>query len=404
MYSDVYDKYFQVVDKKYYKVNSTYVAPLLTILERIRQKDYAAKDVSVADLQLLFYAQANIRADDVPMYEQLFQELSEMDISKDLATEFFTKHMDKARAATIAAFALDVAEDKSKFEDLMTLMEESKAKEKIEISYVSDNLQSLVNATIAGPGVSFRLKFLCEAIGPLRGGDFGFVFARPETGKTTFLASEGTYIADQLVTKNKDFLWFNNEEKGEKVKIRCYQAAFGITKEELLGDLPRWNTAWREKYKGRFKMVDDAVISRYTIERVMKQNNPGFVVIDQIDKITGFQADREDIYLGRIYQWARELAKTYDCPVLGICQAGASGEGKLYMNMDDVSQSKTSKQAEADFIVAIGKDHDRPEYVRGLHIIKNKCSGDENTVEEYRHGKMAVLIDPPIARYVMQGE
>jgi replicative DNA helicase len=78
---------------------------------------------------------------------------------------------------------------------------------------------------------SWRLKSLNTALGSLRMGDFGFVFARPETGKTTFLASEVTFMAEQT---EGNILWFNNEEQGGKVKSRCYQATLGLTTKAII--------------------------------------------------------------------------------------------------------------------------------------------------------------------------
>ena len=63
-----------------------------------------------------------------------------------------------------------------------------------------------------------------------------------------------------------------------------------------------------------------------------------------LDKIKGFNSDRDDLKLGFIYQWARELAKQY-CPVIGVSQADGTGEGKKWLTMDNVSGAKTSKQA-----------------------------------------------------------
>jgi replicative DNA helicase len=76
------------------------------------------------------------------------------------------------------------------------------------------------------------LNWLNKSLGSLRKGDFGFIFARPETGKTTFLASEMTHMVTQT---EGDILWFNNEEQGKKVAFRCYQALFGVDSETLFG-------------------------------------------------------------------------------------------------------------------------------------------------------------------------
>jgi hypothetical protein len=68
--------------------------------------------------------------------------------------------------------------------------------------------------------------------------------------------------------------------------------------------------------------------------------------------------------------------------------------------MNNVANAKTSKQAEADWILGIGKLNDPGwDSVRFLHLSKNKLLGDEDTIPEQRHGRREVLIDPTIARY-----
>ena len=119
-----------------------------------------------------------------------------------------------------------------------------------------------------------------------------------------------------------------------------------------------------------------------------------------MDKIQGFSADREDLRLGHTYIWARELAKVY-CPVIGVCQSDASGEGRRWLEMDNVANAKTAKQAEADWIVGIGKTHaESEETFRYLSICKNKLIGDDDSDPAMRHAKLQVKLQPEIARYL----
>ena len=91
------------------------------------------------------------------------------------------------------------------------------------------------------------------------------------------------------------------------------------------------------------------------------------------------------------------MAKQY-CPVIGVCQAGATAENKKYLTMDDVVNAKTSKQAEADWILGIGALHEEPT-IRYFNIPKNKLSGGPETDEIYRHGRFQTIIKPEVARY-----
>lgn len=77
-----------------------------------------------------------------------------------------------------------------------------------------------------------------------------------------------------------------------------------------------------------------------------------------------------------------------------------SGEGKKWLTMDNVANAKTSKQAEADFIIGIGALHDvGVENFRYIHLSKNKLSGDPDSDPSMRHARMEVLIEPQMARY-----
>jgi len=150
---------------------------------------------------------------------------------------------------------------------------------------------------------------------------------------------------------------------------------------------------------GRIKLYDDASMSSRDVEALCKQLNPALIVVDQLDKIKGFPEDREDLKLGAIYQWGRELAKDY-CPIIAVSQADGQGEGVKWLNMGHVANAKTAKQAEADFILGIGKSNDEGMGdVRFLNISKNKLIGDADSLPGLRHGRSEVLIKADIARY-----
>lgn len=262
---------------------------------------------------------------------------------------------------------------------------------------VTTKLSELIENTYKRQGFRWRLSCLNKSLGSLRPGDFGFLFARPETGKTTFLASELSNFLEQV--DDRPIIWLNNEEDGDKVMLRVYQAYFGVPLAVLLGNIERFERAFEQQTKGLFQMYDDATMSKRVIEKLVEEQDPCVVVYDQIDKIKGFAADREDLRLGSIYQWGRELAK-HRHAAIGVCQADGTAEGVRYLTMEHVANAKTAKQAEADWILGIGKIHDEhQQYVRYLNISKNKLFGDEDSIAELKHGKFETIINPGIARY-----
>jgi replicative DNA helicase len=336
------------------------------------------------------------------LYKALIAKLGTITLNAELIGHTLSTVRTKQIAGQLATEAWGVATGEKSLDDLSQVYSKLdnlsilSLEEPDEANFVTDDLETLYQETIATPGLRWRLQTLNRILGSLRKGDFGFVFARPETGKTTFLASELTFFASQT---NQPILWFNNEEQGNKVKIRAYQAALGVQLYELMANRTGNQEKYYEATGGNIRLFDSASIHRKKVEALCKSLKPGLIVFDQIDKLKGFSSDREDLRLGEIYTWARELSKEY-CPIIGVCQAGATAEGKKYLTMDDVNNAKTSKQSEADFIIGIGKSHDADlEYIRHFSICKNKLQGDQDTVPELRHGRAEVRIFPELARY-----
>ena len=332
-----------------------------------------------------------------PQLDYWIDRLKESAVGEDVVTDLIKKIQEKQWSHELALLSIDVTEGRREIDAILDHVSKIEAKTEVsETTFITDDLEELYDTTVSSPGLRWRLNSLNKSLGSLRKGDFGFIFARPETGKTTFLASEVTHFAGQV---EQPILWFNNEEQGNKVQVRIFQAALGCDLTKLYSDRGRSQRYFLQATKGNIKIVDSATIHRRQIERICKEIQPSLVLFDQIDKIKGFDADREDLRLGSIYIWARELAKSY-CPVVGVCQADVSGEGKKWLTMDNVANAKTSKQAEADWILGIGAVHDAGlEHVRYLHISKNKLAGDTDSDPSMRHGKMEVQILPDIARY-----
>lgn len=377
------------------------IQPVYSVLDNFHRQNENKTSLSVSDLANLLFAAS---AKDKDYYKGVLEQLEKLEVTEDTTLKLIQSILAHKKLKEISLAAYDVTEGKLEPEKMKQLLEDylkqTEEQEKGEtFDFISDDLEELANDTVKNPGLRWRLSALNQMLGSLRKGDFGFIFARPETGKTTFLASETTYMAEQLDETAGPIIWFNNEEQGNKVKLRCYQAALGLNMTQLFSNLTDNRDAYMAKTKGKHKIFDSGIIHKSTVEQVCKQFKPSLVIFDQIDKITGFNNDREDLRLGQIYQWARELAKEH-CPVIAVCQADGTGEGQKWLTMANVANAKTSKQAEADWIVGIGKIPDAGyENLRFLHASKNKLMGDEDTIPDLRHGRKEVLINAGIARY-----
>lgn len=297
---------------------------------------------------------------------------------------------DMATAAYEAAQGSQTA--LNRLEQLQLELSNLKAGIDNESPFFEFNIEDILQATDRSGGLKWRLRVLREHLGNLLPGEFGFFVARPETGKTTMLASECTYMASQLDEDSGPVIWFNNEEPGHKILLKLRMAALGKTEKEIRETPGHFEEQYVKYTNNKIKLVDEAVIYKTLVEQVCDEYKPSLIILDQIDPIKGFKADRDDLRLGEMYKWARMLAKKHEMPVIAVCQASATAENKQWLQMDDVANAKTEKQAAADWIVGIGKLSDPTfDRVRYLSYMKNKLNG--------RHGRYDVLIKPEIGRY-----
>jgi replicative DNA helicase len=235
----------------------------------------------------------------------------------------------------------------------------------------------------------------------LRKGDFIIVAARPESGKTTFVASEASYMMSQL-HDDEHVIWINNEESSTKVMMRVIQAFNGVTTGELLSNPTKYETEFTSNGGERFLVLDDdsGIKSVNKISTLFAEFKPGLIIFDQLDKVHGFSNEsRDDLRIGKLYEWARDLAKEY-CPVIAISQVDGTGEGEKWIQMNQLRGSKTDKIGEADAIITIGKSNEPAmDLQRFIHVPKNKLFGGKDTLEAHRHGCFEVEIEPSRARY-----
>lgn len=252
-------------------------------------------------------------------------------------------------------------------------------------------------------GLRWRLGALRSTMRGLRGGMQLIVAARPDAGKTTFLASEATYLAPQLEDvfgEYRNILWLNNEGTSDAIVPRLYQAALGKDIQELgrMDKLPL-----QDAYKSAVGRLDAIRVFDIhgmhigQVEKILEANAPGIVLWDMLDNVHGFgDAARTDLQLEKMYQRGRELAVKYDFVSIPTSQVSADADGELYPKMSALKDSKTGKQGACDAIIMIGvSDTEGMESIRGISTPKNKLHipGKAKSV------KTEVQFKPHVARY-----
>ena len=394
-----FDKWFSAVDLRNVKEQYREVWYIYQCLQELHTQ-FPDRDFTLDELATFFWAKYPDASVDA--YRPLFDQLTALDISADVGDSILAAMSRREALLRLSEGAYKASQGQGGPDELAALYgavaSPAVAAEAADDEFITTNIEEIVNETVSKPGIRWRLGCLNKAVGSLRQGDFGFVFARPETGKTTFIADVASGALDQV---DQPVIWFNNEEQDNKVMLRVVQSYFGIKLDVLLANARKYNEDFNQRVGNKFLLVNSSRvdITRSNVERILEARRPALIIYDQIDKIKGFKADRDDLVYGAIYQWARELAKKY-APTIGVCQADGSGEGQKWLSMANVANAKTSKQAEADFILGIGKTHDEAaEYVRYINISKNKLMGDADSEPSLRHGRFETIIEPEIARY-----
>lgn len=396
-----YNKYNNIIDLEFYRINNKDLFKLHTVL---RQYQETEENPTLDGLELYFHTQyPALSPTDRASFDLLFNRIREIEVDETRALDYLREQRNIKIANDIALKALDVVKGKDTLGTVRELLDEAEieiVEEKEDDYIVNDDLEYLMNRVVFGDGLMWRQNSMNVSLGPLRKGNFGFLFARPETGKTTFLADQVSYWAEQeLVSAEHPILWFNNEEDGGIVVTRIIQSVFGVSTHDLFANWMEYNERYRERIKGKIVFIDNPSMNKKFIEEYCEKFQPSAIIIDQIDKIKWHQSERYDLQMKAIYQWARELAKKY-CPTLAVCQAGGTAEGKKYLNMNDVDSSHTAKQGEADFMFGIGKsDNEMEETMRYISICKNKLAGGTMTKDTLRHAKFPLRIIPTTARY-----
>lgn len=379
-----------------YKLNNKTLYKLYRCLDLL----YGEHDsVSLEDIYLrLLREYPALSPDESVLARETVQKALQADFNEAEVEGYITRQYEAAKASDVALKAIQVTEGKASIADLKEMLAKDDLAEsqKEKVLYEND-LAGLFASTKGKNGIRWPLMSLNKTLGSLRPGDFGFLFARPEVGKTTFLSHVATHACKET---GQGVLWINNEEGGNKVLLRCYQSLVGVSTNRLFEGIEAYQAEWDRYVGDRLRLVNDPGISSRAVEKLVEEFKPALVIFDQLDKVVGFDAERNDLVLKAKYQWARELGKRYSTACVGVCQAGGTAENKKKLAMTDVDSSHTAKQGEADWILGIGKvDQDGLENVRYFTILKNKLVGDADSDANLRHAHFDALIEPEIGRY-----
>lgn len=329
---------------------------------------------------------------------KVIEEVYRLEVSDSLIRDYLQQMLEKDTSTKIINKLLQVV-DESKAGQLLTVKEDiAKYEELIKVNkqsdsiFVSNDLDELIEQEYEGDAINWRLKCLQEAAGPVREGLY-HVAARPETGKTSFLASEATNFATQI-KDDESIIWFNNEEAGNRVQLRLFSTMLNTPIYDIISNKEQAKAEFIRRGGNRIKLYDNAYISIEDIDRICNEYNPRIIISDIADKVTFRGSAHLDgpIRLKELYRKFRELSKIHKCAIITAGQASAEAHGKKWLELIHLDYSRTGKGGELDLSIGIGKClDDGKENMRYIHLNKNKFTGLEI--------KTPVLLNPFTGRY-----
>jgi acid stress-induced BolA-like protein IbaG/YrbA len=378
-----------------------------TLLKSIGEyyKEYPDKEeITVSEL-ILFSHSHNPHIKKRKQYTDFFNQLDNPKLNTKIIAENFNSIMERYFASEIL-FKVSEALEQEQIGILDTIQQDLANFDKIKlkltnqrVQYTDNDVVRLVRKQQDIPGIKWRIGSLTTHLGAIKGKTLGHVFARVDTGKTSFVLSEEAYWVTQIAD-DEVIIHFNNEEDGEKLMIRFYQAVLNCSKEDLCNKPVLAKKAFVACGGNKFKLYDDAIISIEDIDEILSslKGKCKAIVVDQADKLHFIGAAKlgDVARLQMVYAKLRELSKKHDCHVLTVGQASVTAENKKWLLPSDLDSSKTLKPGEFDYIVGIGKIF--TEYISGveqlryLHLCKNKLGTGQ-------HAQLEVLFDPSRALY-----
>lgn len=248
--------------------------------------------------------------------------------------------------------------------------------------YIQKDIEDILAETQDGRGVKLPTMALSEHVAGLVGGDLVGVAARPDRGKTSFIAKVLTHAAPQMAALGKGdrpMIWFNNEGVGERIIPRIYQSALKVDFAELC-EMSNAGTL-RDKYN---KAVDGVQIrvkdchgsSLGQLEQVLEEMKPSIAVFDMMAnfRLPGASAGgNKTDSLEAGWQEVREMMVRHDCIGFGTIQISDIGDNMLYPPYNALKDSRTGVQGALDVQIMLGALN-TPDMaqLRGVSLPKNK--------------------------------
>jgi KaiC/GvpD/RAD55 family RecA-like ATPase len=344
-----------------------------------------AKSVSSEELKA-FYDFQYPSAQEKDFHISLINEAFSLDVRPELAQDMLEHMVERHFASGLVSKLLPVVEG-SKYgvvpelytdvEEYHSLMANPPVKEGI-LTPNTMSVAELIAEELAEEGLDWHIPALTNTIGKVRRKTLGLIYAFVDSGKTSFALSAASAFAKQLSTTEECIVYAGNEEGASRVNFRFTQALLNITKTQFKADPVQTERERQEKGWSRVRIFDS--VSRVShVRKLLEEYRPLIMFIDQATKVDAETQDKEVTAIRKLFNQYRELAKMYDCAIIGVTQGVGDAENKKWLKLSDIYGSRVAIQGELDYAIGIGRIVDDPakEHTRFINVPKNKLHDGE---------------------------
>lgn len=217
--------------------------------------------------------------------------------------------------------------------------------------------------------------------GGVRRGDCIVLFGRPNSGKSLFCIN----AASGFVSQGLKVLWIENEDRGNKTKMRFGRRLIGLSDSQMRADTAGSAAEILRKGGDRFIYASLTPGTLMEVEDLIRKHKPDVFIVNQIRNLS-MKAESFTRQLDLAAQKCRSLGKKYSAVSLLVTQAHAPANGadgyakdKPVLYMEDVDSSRTGLAASADVMLGYGTSHDlRTNLMACINLAKNKYGPEEH--------------------------
>lgn len=198
------------------------------------------------------------------------------------------------------------------------------------------------------------------------------IFGLTESGKSALALS----MAVGFARRGIKVLYIINEDAAADLMVRAVSCITGQTY-DTMESAP--DEAEKEAIRlgiGNIVMRELAPGSLAEVEKLVRQNKPAVLIVDQLRNLRGTKTDNFTQMLDKVAQGVRAIGKKYKIATISVTQAADSARDRSVLDTGDIDSSNIGIPGAADVLIGIGVTkalYDAGQ--RMLSICKNKLSG-----------------------------